>query len=143
MNQIDLKGRVAIITGGAQGIGFAVAERFIASGAKVVLWDIDAARLDQAKATLRTRGLVSTAVVELTKEADVTAATTEAVALHGRIDILVNNAGITGGNGTTWELAPDFSMRSATAKPMPCAPPVITATRPSRSIWFIGSALSR
>ena len=111
MNQIDLKGRVAVITGGAQGIGYAAAERMLASGASVVLWDIDAARLDQAKATLRTRGLVSTAVVELTKEADVTAATTEAVALHGRIDILVNNAGITGGNGTTWELAPDVWRR--------------------------------
>ncbi|KNZ31863.1 MAG: 3-oxoacyl-ACP reductase [Methylibium sp. NZG] len=111
MNQIDLKGRVAVITGGAQGIGYAAAERMLASGAAVVLWDVDAARLDQAKAALRTLGLVSTAVVELTNEADVTAATTEAVTLHGRIDILVNNAGITGGNATTWELAPDVWRR--------------------------------
>jgi len=111
VNQIDLKGRVAVITGGAQGIGYAAAERMLDSGAAVVLWDIDAARLEQAKDTLRTHGLVSTAVVELTSEADVAMATAEAVALHGRIDILVNNAGITGGNGTTWDLAPDVWRR--------------------------------
>ena len=52
MNQIDLKGRVAVITGGAQGIGYAVAERFIASGAKAVLWDIDEALLAKAQAPL-------------------------------------------------------------------------------------------
>jgi NAD(P)-dependent dehydrogenase (short-subunit alcohol dehydrogenase family) len=48
MNQIDLKGRVAVITGGAQGIGYAAAERMLKSGASVVLWDIDAARLNDA-----------------------------------------------------------------------------------------------
>ena len=50
MNQIDLKGRVAVVTGGAQGIGYATAERMLRSGASVVLWDIDAARLDEADA---------------------------------------------------------------------------------------------
>ena len=106
MNQIDLQGRVAVITGGAQGIGYAAAERMLRSGASVVLWDIDAARLAQAEGSLSTLGKVSTSIVELTLEADIAAATRAAIAAHGRIDILVNNAGITGGNDTTWKLDP-------------------------------------
>ncbi|MBS7546325.1 SDR family NAD(P)-dependent oxidoreductase [Ancylobacter oerskovii] len=104
MNKLDLTGRVAIITGGARGIGYATAERMLASGASVALWDIDAARLDEAAAALGTLGKVSTHVVELTDEASVTAATEATAAAHGKIDILVNNAGITGGNGKLWEL---------------------------------------
>jgi len=111
MNQIDLTGRVAVITGGAQGIGMAIAERMLRSGASVVLWDVDAALLAQAEAALGTLGKVTTAIVELTMEADVVDATQRAVAAHGRIDILVNNAGITGGNAPTWELAPDVWRR--------------------------------
>ena len=114
MNQIDLKGRVAVITGGAQGIGFAAAERMLQSGASVVLWDIDAARLataEDALAKLGASGQVSTSIVELSLEADIVAATAEAVKAHGRIDILVNNAGITGGNGATWELSPEVWRR--------------------------------
>jgi 2-dehydro-3-deoxy-L-rhamnonate dehydrogenase (NAD+) len=110
MNQVDLKGRVAVITGGAQGIGFAVAERFVASGANVVLWDIDAALLAEALAALGSAA--STARVELTDAAAVAAAAQAALAQHGRIDILVNNAGITGGNAPTWELAPDVWRRT-------------------------------
>ena len=111
MNQIDLQQRVAIITGGAQGIGFAVARRMLASGAAVALWDIDAARLEQAHASLADHGTVTSQVVELSDEASVAAATAATLASHGRIDILVNNAGITGGNGTTWELAPEVWRR--------------------------------
>jgi 3-oxoacyl-[acyl-carrier protein] reductase len=103
-NQIDLKGRVAVITGGAQGIGYAVAERFVASGAKVVLWDIDGPLLARAKAALG--AAASDARVELTDAQAVAQATADALAAHGRIDILVNNAGITGGNAPTWELEP-------------------------------------
>ena len=106
MNQLDLKGRVAIITGGAQGIGYSTAERMLASGASLLLWDMDAARLAQAVETLSALGPVGGAVVELTDEAAVAAATSTAIARHGRIDILVNNAGITGGNGPTWTLDP-------------------------------------
>ena len=106
MNQLDLKGRVAVITGGAQGIGYATAQRMLASGASVVLWDIDAVRLAAAVQALSAHGAVSGDTVELTDEASVAAATTAAVARHGRIDILVNNAGITGGNAPTWELSP-------------------------------------
>jgi len=106
MNQIDLQGRVAVITGGAQGIGYATAQRMLTSGASVVLWDIDAARLATAVQTLSALGTVSGDAVELTDEASVAAATAAAIARHGRIDILVNNAGITGGNAPTWELSP-------------------------------------
>jgi len=97
---------VAVITGGAQGIGYAVAERMLASGASVVLWDIDAARLNDAETALARLGKVSAGIVELSVQADVEAATQDAIKVHGRIDILVNNAGITGGNAPTWELDP-------------------------------------
>ena len=111
MTNIDLKGRVAIITGGARGIGYATAQRMLASGAEVSLWDIDAARLAEAVAELGKLGKVSTETVELTDEASVTAAAASVAAKHGKIDILVNNAGITGGNGKTWELATDVWRR--------------------------------
>ena len=106
MNQIDLKGRVAVVTGGAQGIGQAISERLLKSGAQVVIWDIDAAMLDAAVAQLSPLGAVSGRAVELTDDAAVAAATAEALDSAGRIDILVNNAGITGGNASTWELDP-------------------------------------
>lgn len=109
-NRIDLQGRVAVITGGAQGIGFAVAERFIASGAKVVLWDIDEALLGPAQAALGASA--SSARVELTDAQAVTDAAAAVRAAQGRIDILVNNAGITGGNAPTWELSPETWRRT-------------------------------
>jgi 2-dehydro-3-deoxy-L-rhamnonate dehydrogenase (NAD+) len=107
VNQIDLTNRVAVITGGAQGIGYATAERMLQSGASVVLWDIDAGLLAQAKASLSPLGRVGTAQVELTDEAAVARACAQALDEFARIDIAVNNAGITGGNGATWELAPE------------------------------------
>jgi 2-dehydro-3-deoxy-L-rhamnonate dehydrogenase (NAD+) len=109
MNTIDLKGRVAVITGGAQGIGLATAQRFVDSGAAVVLWDIDEQRLKSAHDTLAAQGhaeRVLTAMVELTDDLAVRAATAQARDWKGRLDILVNNAGITGGNAKTWELDP-------------------------------------
>ena len=106
MNQIDLNKRVAVVTGGAQGIGLAIAQRLLRSGASVALWDMDGAKLAEAKTALGTLGHVSTHVVELTSEAAVAATTQETIQALGQIDILVNNAGITGGNATTWELDP-------------------------------------
>ena len=111
MNQIDLQGRVAVITGGAQGIGYAIAERMLASGASVVLWDADEAKLAEAKGMLGGPGRVFTDKVELTSEAEVAAATERTLKATKQIDILVHNAGITGGNATTWELAPDVWRR--------------------------------
>lgn len=111
MNRIDLAGRAAVITGGARGIGYAAAERMLASGASIAIWDVDAAKLQDAAARLAGKGKVTTHVVELTDEASVQAATDATVAAHGGIAILVNNAGITGGNGKTWELSPEVWRR--------------------------------
>src|SRR5687768_7848104 len=108
MNRIDLAGRVAVVTGGARGIGYATAERALGSGAAVALWDLDAAKLAEARGALASLGTVSSHALDLTDDAAVAAATRATLAAHGgRIDILVNNAGITGGNAPTWELAPN------------------------------------
>ena len=109
MNQIDLANRVAIVTGGARGIGYAVAQRFLQSGADVALWDQDAERLVSARETLQhahPARRVEALALDLTDVSAVDAGMTGLAARLGRIDILVNNAGITGGNGTTWELDP-------------------------------------
>ena len=106
MNQIDLKGRTAVVTGGARGIGYAAAQRLLASGASVVLWDVDAAALDEAVASLKHSGRVHTAVVDVTDEASIAKAVAALTGTGGKIDILINNAGIAGGNGALWELEP-------------------------------------
>lgn len=98
MNQIDLKGRRAIVTGGAQGIGRAVAERLLASGAQVALWDRDAALANETAAALG-QGSIALAV-DVTDYAAVAAATSETAARLGGIELLVNNAGISGPNAT-------------------------------------------
>ena len=103
MNQIDLKGRVAVVTGGARGIGYAVATRMLQSGASVVLWDVTADRLKTSQAELSKLGKVETHVVDITDEPQVLAAADAAVKALGKIDILVNSAGITGPNVKTWE----------------------------------------
>jgi 3-oxoacyl-[acyl-carrier protein] reductase len=111
MNAIDLKGRVAIVTGGARGIGFAVAQKLLASGAAVALWDIDSVALAKAAAPLKQTGCVYTAVVDVTDAASIGSAVEALIRDARKIDILVNNAGITGGNAPLWELAPDVWRR--------------------------------
>jgi NAD(P)-dependent dehydrogenase (short-subunit alcohol dehydrogenase family) len=106
MNQIDLQNRCAIVTGGARGIGRSIAERLLASGARVSLWDVDAAALEQASGELSAAGTVHTATVDLANFESVKAAAEATAKALGKLDILVNNAGITGGNAKTWELDP-------------------------------------
>jgi NAD(P)-dependent dehydrogenase (short-subunit alcohol dehydrogenase family) len=101
MNQIDLNNRCAIVTGGAQGFGRAITERFVASGAKVAIWDHD---LALAERTAKEIGEAVVAVnVDVTDLAAVETARDATLKAFGKIDILVNNAGITGRNGTVWD----------------------------------------
>ena len=101
MNQLDFKDRTAVITGGAVGIGFAIAQRLIASGAKVSLWDRDAAALAKAKASLGTA--TDTCVVDVADAVSVETATKATAAALSRIDVLVCSAGITGPNTPLWD----------------------------------------
>ena len=96
MNQIDLKKRVAIVTGGAQGIGRAVAERFAKSGATIAIWDLDGKLAKEAAAAIGVG-------VDVTDAAAVQKASDALEAQHGSIDILVTSAGIAGPNHKTWE----------------------------------------
>ncbi len=106
MNQLDLANQVAIVTGAARGIGFAIALRLLQSGASVCLWDMDETALADAKAKLAASGhdRVHTAVVDVTSEPSTQAAAAATVAHFGFISLVVNNAGIAGTNGKTWEL---------------------------------------
>jgi 2-dehydro-3-deoxy-L-rhamnonate dehydrogenase (NAD+) len=103
VNRIDLGGRSAVITGGARGIGYACAQRIMASGAAVSLWDRDEPALADAAARL---GCAHSAAMDIADETSVAAAAQSAIRALGKIDILVNNAGITGPNRTTWDYAP-------------------------------------
>jgi len=107
MNTIDLKGRTAIVTGGARGIGFAITERMLASGASVAIWDVDQDALKRAATALANKGKVFTAKVDVKDEHSIAPAVAQLMKDAGKIDILVNNAGITGGNAPTWELSPE------------------------------------
>jgi NAD(P)-dependent dehydrogenase (short-subunit alcohol dehydrogenase family) len=111
MNQLDLKGRIVVVTGGARGIGYGVAARALASGARVVIWDVDGARLERAVSELAAPDRVAGVHVELSDADAVRDAADSTIAAFGRIDVLVNNAGITGGNGMMWELEPDVWRR--------------------------------
>ena len=103
MNQIDLTGRRAVVTGAAQGIGLAITERLLASGATVSLWDRDAPLLKKTLASLESSGSVSNMVVDVTAAQGVADALTETEKAIGTIDIMVNNAGIAGPAVLSWE----------------------------------------
>ena len=106
-NKIDLSGRFAVVTGGAQGIGRAIVERFLDSGAAVAIWDRDRALAEKTAGELKARNRVAAVAVDVTKLAEVERAREETTAAFGRIDILVNNAGIAGPNIRTWEYPPE------------------------------------
>ena len=102
-NKIDLNTRVAVVTGGAQGIGRAIVERFLDSGATIAIWDRDAALAKKTASELQKRGRVAVFAADVTNYSDVEHARDDTVKAFGRIDILVNNAGIAGPNVKTWE----------------------------------------
>jgi NAD(P)-dependent dehydrogenase (short-subunit alcohol dehydrogenase family) len=101
VNKLDFDGRTAVITGGAAGIGLAVAQRLVASGGRVSLWDRNATDLEKAKAALAQTA--DTRVVDVADPAGVAAAAQATAAALGRIDALVCSAGIAGPNATTWD----------------------------------------
>jgi 3-oxoacyl-[acyl-carrier protein] reductase len=103
MTTFDLKGRTAIVTGAARGIGFACIQRLLASGARCALWDIDPKALAEAKHALGGSPDIETTAVDITKPAEVRKAVETCVQRFGSADILVNNAGIAGVSKKLWE----------------------------------------
>ena len=102
MIKYDLKNRVAVVTGGAQGFGLAITERFIEAGAKVVIWDIDESAANDAINKLKSEHL-SHQNVDVTNFEKVHKNLEEVEKRHGKIDIFINNAGIAGLNTTVAE----------------------------------------
>ncbi len=103
MNRIDLEHRYAVVTGAAQGIGLATAERLLDSKAAVALWDRDPAQLAESEAALRRAGRTLAVEVDVTDAGAVEAAARRTIDAFGHIDILVNNAGIAGPAIKSWE----------------------------------------
>ena len=99
MIKFNLENRIAVVTGGAQGFGLAIVERFIESGAKVVIWDIDEAEAKNAVSKISSKNLIYQ-IVDVTNFKSISDRLIEVEKLFGKIDILVNNAGIAGKNTT-------------------------------------------
>ena len=99
MNEIDLNKKVAVVTGGIQGFGLAVVERFLRSGAEVVIWEKDKNLLDN----FNIEGNVHKVQTDISNFDSVEQSTDQTIKLCGQIDILINNAGIAGPNHKTWE----------------------------------------
>ena len=104
MNQLDMQGRHAVITGGAAGLGFAISQRLLASGASVSWWDRDAAAMAAAQQRLGQK--IHCVAVDVGEHASVVQAARQTVAQHPAIDVLVNCAGITGPNVKLWDYPP-------------------------------------
>ena len=102
MIKFDLSNRVAVITGGAQGFGFAIAKRFIQSGAKVVIWDIDEQEAKKAVEKINSES-ISYKIVNVCNFEEISKSLKDIETEHNKIDIFVNNAGITGMNKTVAE----------------------------------------
>jgi len=106
-NRLDFKGRTAVVTGGAQGIGLAVTRRLLASGARVAIWDRDEKLLKKTVAGLRAGRRVLGVAADIGILASVEAATKATLKAFGHIDVLINNAAIVGPNLMTWDYPPD------------------------------------
>jgi 3-oxoacyl-[acyl-carrier protein] reductase len=102
MNNLDLKNRTAIITGGAQGFGFAISKRLIQSGAKVIIWDIDEVTAKKAQKEIDSKNF-NYQIVDVTDFDKIEKAIKDLEKDFGKIDIFVNNAGMTGMNAKVWE----------------------------------------
>ena len=118
MIKYDLNNRVAVVTGGAQGFGLAITERFIKAGAKVVIWDIDEKAAKEAVNKLKSEN-VSYQVVDVTNFEIINSNLNEVEKKYGKIDIFVNNAGIAGMNTTVaeyplneWKKVMDLNLNS-------------------------------
>jgi 2-dehydro-3-deoxy-L-rhamnonate dehydrogenase (NAD+) len=107
MNVYDLKERVAIVNGGAQGIGLAVANRMLASGARLAIWDRDRPLLEETVKRIAKPDRVHSWAIDIADLAAVEAATRATFDHFGKIDILINNAAIVGPNAPTWEYPPE------------------------------------
>jgi NAD(P)-dependent dehydrogenase (short-subunit alcohol dehydrogenase family) len=105
MNQLDFAGRHAVVTGGAAGLGYGIAERLIASGGSVTLWDRDEAAAHKAAAALGPKAFA--VKVDVAQQPSVAAAVAATLAQSPRIDALVNSAGITGPNTKLWDYPVD------------------------------------
>ena len=106
MIKFDLKDRVAVVTGGAQGFGLAITERFIDSGAKVVIWDIDENEAKKAIDKVNSKNL-SYQIVDVSNIETINNKLSEIENTHGKIDIFINNAGVAGKNTTVAEYPVD------------------------------------
>ena len=127
MNKIDLEGQHAVVTGGAQGLGFAMAKRIAASGARVTLWDMDAALLEKAKAAIG--GSTRTFAVDITDAEAVVKAHAASEAAGGPVSILVNSAGIAGPTASldeyhiaTWKKIIDINLNGTFYVNRACVP---------------------
>ena len=110
MNNFDLNDRVAIITGGAQGFGFAIAKRFISSGAKVIIWDINEEVCKEAVKEIDSKNFTYK-IVDVRNFKSVSNSILEVDKNFGKIDIFINNAGISGLNTTVEEYPLDEWLR--------------------------------
>jgi 2-dehydro-3-deoxy-L-rhamnonate dehydrogenase (NAD+) len=106
MNQIDLNGKNAIVTGGARGIGLAITQRLLASGANVTMWDRDQSALDATAKTLNLKDRVHAVAVDIANPDSVRDAGEKTIKHWQRVHILVNNAGIAGVTKKLWEFTP-------------------------------------
>ena len=100
MNEFDLKNRVSVVTGGAQGFGLSIAKKFIESGAEVIAWDIDKEELNKAKKSLKSEKFI-TEVVDITNFDEIKK-NIDSITNKKKIDIFINNAGIAGLNSKVW-----------------------------------------